>query len=114
MLSYPASGYLKGFHMTDNEQPFSKSVSWILLFFPGTFLKDGYLHLLLIDLIAKKDDLFVFVVNIHFGKSLQASFASSSRESGSQNRSLNNKFDSRINSIYIFDHGLCFWSLIRK
>ena len=70
----------------------------------------SYLHLLLIGLIAKKDDLFVFVVNIHFGKSLQDSFANSSRESGSKNSSLDNKCNSRVNDFDIICVMICAWS----
>ena len=41
-------------------------------------------------------------------------FVCSSRESGIQNSSLNNKCNSRINNIDIFGHVLSFLNLIRK
>jgi hypothetical protein len=73
----------------------------VRVFLLKSFLKDGDLHLLLINLVSKKDDLFVFVVNIHFRKTLQTSFADSPRKSCCKNSGLNNQFDSRIDNIYI-------------
>ncbi len=70
--------------MTDNEQPFPKSISFVYSLLLKSFLKDDYLHLQLIDLVAKEDDLFVFGVGVHSIKPFQASFAGSSRESGRQ------------------------------
>ena len=62
--------------------------------------------------IAKKDDFLVFAVDIHFSKPFQASFTSSSRESGNKNSRLDDKLDSRVDDIGMFCHGFCFWSLI--
>ncbi len=107
MLCCPTFRYLKSFHVTDNEKSFSNSVSWVLLFLPGSFLKDGYLHLLLIDLVVKKDDLLVFVVNIHGCKTFQASFAGSARESGSKDGCFDNQCNRRINDVGIICHDLC-------
>ena len=106
MLCYPTFRYLKSFHVTDNEKSFSNGVSRVLLSLPGSFLKDGYLHLLLIDLVAKEDNLFVFAVNIHSGKPFQASFASSSRESGSKNSCFDDECNSRVNDFDIICHNL--------
>ena len=77
---------------------------------PGPVMQPGnihYLHLLLIDLITKKDDLLVFVVNIHFGKSLQASFAGSARESGRENSCLDDQCNCCVNDFDIICHDLC-------
>ena len=82
MFGYSASRYLKSFHVAKDEQLFPKRISFVGVFLLKSFLKDGYLYLLLIDLIAKKDDLLVFVVNIHGCKTFQASFAGSAGESG--------------------------------
>ena len=107
MFCYPAFRYLICFHVTDNEKFFSNSVSWVLLFLPGSFLKDGYLHLLLIDLVMKEENLLVFVIGIHFRKTLQISFSGSPRESGGKDGCLDYKCDCGVNDFDIVCHGLC-------
>ena len=70
-------------------------------------LKDSYLHLLLIEFVTKKDDLFVFGVSIHFRKSFQASFANSSRELGCEDGCFNNERSCCINNVGILGLNLC-------
>ena len=58
-------------------------------------------------LVMKKDDLFVFVVSIHFRKSFQASFADSSGESGCEKGGFNDQSNCGIDNIEIVSHNLC-------
>ena len=55
-------GHLESFHITENEKLFAKRISLVGVFLLESFLKNGDLHLLLIDLVAKKDNLFVFLI----------------------------------------------------
>ena len=45
-----------------------------------------------------------FIFSIHFRKSLQASFAHSSRELGCKDDGFNKQFDSKVNHFDIFSH----------
>lgn len=55
--------FLKDFHVREDEELFLECIPFVGVFLLQSFLKDGYLHLLLIDLIANKDDLFVFLAH---------------------------------------------------
>jgi hypothetical protein len=57
-----------------------------------------------IDLVAKEDDLFVFVIGIHFRKPFQATFAGSSGESGCQDGCLDNQRDCGVGNLDIVCH----------
>jgi len=62
-----------GIAITENEELFAERISLVYVLPLASFLKDGDLHLLLVDLVTKEDDLLVFVIGIHFRKSFQAS-----------------------------------------
>ena len=78
VLSNSAPWYLECFHMPEDEKPFAKGVSRVLLFLLDPFLKDRYLHFQLVNLISKKDDFFVLGVGVHGSKPFQALLPNSS------------------------------------
>jgi hypothetical protein len=69
-----------------------------------SLLENGYLYLLLIDLVTKKDDFLIFVVGIHFRQPFQASFAGSSGESGSYNGRFNDQCNSMGDDVQVLAH----------
>lgn len=69
---------LKDFHVRENEHLFPERISFVGVFLMKPFLKNGNLHLLLINSVAEEDDLLVFLVDLHFRQPFQASFAGSS------------------------------------
>jgi len=82
------------------------SVAVVCLFLLDPFLKNGNLHLLLIDLVAEEDDFLLFVVGVHFRQAFQASFAGSSGESGGKNRSFNDQCNRGVDNLDIVCHNL--------
>lgn len=106
MFGDSASGNLKDFHVREEEHLFSQRVSFVCPFLMEPFLKDGNLQLLLIDGVAKKDDLFVFLIGIHLRQTFQVSFSDSPGESGCEDGGFNNQCNRGINNLDILCHNL--------
>ena len=79
-----------------------------------SFLKNGDLCFELINPITKKDDFFIFAIDIHGCKPFQASLPNVSRNSGGKNSGLNNQLDHRVHDIDLLVQSLCLRSLFWK
>ncbi|HIL69614.1 MAG TPA: hypothetical protein EYG38_07175 [Verrucomicrobia bacterium] len=90
--------------MPEDQKPFPKGVSGILLTPADSFLQNRNLKFEFINLITKKDDFLILGIDVHRGKTGQASFTDSPGETGGEKRSLYNKRNRIAENIRITTH----------
>ncbi len=95
---------MKGFHVAKDEELFPECITFVGVFLLKSFLKNGYLHLLLIDLVTEKDDFLVFIIDLHLRKPFEASSSGSAGESGREDGSFNDQANRGVDNLDIVCH----------